>query len=346
MLGLQQPRSAQCVTGASFAQAILDALLDSIDNPLDIQNRAGGRPRQQGLVKPRTVVVVQESHQTRPDDNHKHAALRLAPHSRFLPFELALRVRHGLASHWSTSHTHIWSAVRYIAVPTESKPQVDTQPLTWTSDGSELNLFEAAQEPWSAQSVKRRCEAKALQPSKEGPASKKGKTKEARERFGRMDLVSLILAEGLLTPCQVMAYVQEKGSAVMQAFVVRQQRHLKEILQEATEWQGAKAKAAAELEADWAIVERRARQTCSCGADGCVWWAAAESFFAANAPSADRPGVDRELLAATLRSVIQHGPSKIHRVPCLLGPTNSGKSTLIDPVRGVWVRMEYSTSRS
>ena len=50
----------------------------------------------------------------------------------------------------------------------------------------------------------------------------------------------------------------------------------------------------------------------------------------------EAPGVDRQRLAACLRAVIQHGPAKTRRVPLLTGPSNTGKSTILDPVRCVF----------
>ena len=308
-------------------ETIRDALLDSISKPCETPAAGGGRPRKQGLVQARVLVVAKERHESRPDFNHFHAVVKVVPLTRFLPAKLALRARHGLASHWSTSHSQLWSALRYITMATERKQHVDAEPLVWTADGRPLNLFEASQAPWNAATLKKRREARALAPPEE-PACKKGKNSGTRERFGKMDLVSLILAESLTSPAQIMAYVQTKGSLVMQDFVSRQQRHLKEILAEAHDWAGAESTAAGEVETDWSIVQRLARQDCACGADGCSWWAAAEAFFAANAPGAGRAGVDRQLLAATLRAVIETGPSKINRVPCLLGPTNSEKHSV------------------
>ncbi len=57
-----------------------------------------------------------------------------------------------------------------------------------------------------------------------------------------------------------------------------------------------------------------------------AWWAAAEAFFQRN------PGLDRHLLAAALRKVIVEGPSKTARVPLLVGPSNAGKTTVLEPI--------------
>ena len=118
-------------------------------------------------------------------------------------------------------------------------------------------------------------------------------------------MAALVLAEGLATPNQVMAYVKAKGSAVMQSFVNKSQGRLKEFIEHARQWDGAEAGAAKERESDWNIIEQLARKTCACGNGGCAWWALAEDFFQNNGPGPWRIGVDRGLLAASLRSVIQ-----------------------------------------
>ena len=94
------------------------------------------------------LVVVKE------EPLHFHVALKLKGGSRFLPMKQALRNRSGFASHWSTSHTQFWSAVRYLVFTTDRKVTVDSEPLQWTKTGVLMNLYEEAQEPWNAQAIK------------------------------------------------------------------------------------------------------------------------------------------------------------------------------------------------
>lgn len=200
----------------------------------------------------------------------------------------------------------------------------------WTADGKELNLYEKSQEPWNADIIKRRREINAMRPAEPTDSGKKAK---AGERFGKPDLTALVVAERLQTPAQVMAYAQNNGSAQMHSWLQKQQRHLKSYIQEAYEWESAKSIATEELENDWVLIERLAKQTCDCGDEGCQWWAAAELFFENNKPCESNLGVDRRLLASCLRRVIEHGPSKVVRVPMIVGPSNAAKSTVLDPIR-------------
>ena len=110
-----------------------------------------------------------------------HAGLRFhkQKHSSN-PFKVVLRQRHGIATHWSTSHTEFHTNVMYLRKTTEHKPVVDPDPVVWTRDGRELNLFQECNEPfqakgWVANREKRLSE----------PMSKKQK-KLLRNLFGNL----------------------------------------------------------------------------------------------------------------------------------------------------------------
>ena len=57
-----------------------------------------------------------------------------------------------------------------------------------------------------------------------------------------------------------------------------------------------------------------------------------QGFFDANAETLSRTG-----LAAALRNILISGPSKTTRAPMIVGPTNSGKSTLVLPFDTLWI---------
>jgi len=314
---------------------VRDAVLDAVAHPVREGQVLGGRPS----TVPATVdklVVFQE------EPKHFHVALKLSVLSRFLPFARALRIRSGLASHWSHSHTQWWSAVRYGTFTTDRKPQVDEAPLVWVSNGRELNLYEESQEPWNAGALKRRREKAAVQAAgsaaREEAAGRaagsgvRAKKKVAGERFANVDFKALVLSESLTTPNAVMEYAQLKGSMAMINFVCRHQRQLKHLIGEAGEWARAPAAAAAERESDWELLHRLATGSCECSEGGvCAWLAAARAFFQRNAGT-----IDEERLAACLAKVIREGPGKLSRVPLLAGVTNAGKSTVLDPLDQVF----------
>ena len=144
-----EPGAAGLRDVAGFTrEQVKTALLDALANPAAPAGPSRGRPRA-APVQAEKLVVALEQHSER-DAVHYHVALKLAQKERFCHFKAALRSRAGLASHWSSTHTMFWSAVRYLTVPTNKKPAVDAEPLSWAADGKALNLYEEAQEPFNA----------------------------------------------------------------------------------------------------------------------------------------------------------------------------------------------------
>ena len=296
---------------------VRDAILDAVRNPA--ATRAGGWARAEPLDVEKMVVFLEEP-------LHFHVALKLTTKSAFMPLKLALRQRSSLASHWSTSHGMFYSAVRYGYIATERKPLVDASSIQWTRSGAVLNLFEESQEPWNAGVLKRRREEAAR-----CAAGMPEKKRREAGRFTKLDFMGVVVSSGLTTPAMVMEYMQSSGSDNMRAFATRHQRRLEEFIDDAQQWAGAPADAAADRESDWGLIQRKARQSCSCPGGLCQWWEAADDFLTRNAAS-----IDRKRLAACLAKVIAEGPSKTARVPMIIGPTNAVKSTLFNPIDDVF----------
>ena len=112
----------------------------------------------------------------------------------------------------------------------------------------------------------------------------------------------------------------------MQLFVHQNQRKLKDFLEDASEWDKAREAAVAERQTDWELVCQFASGACKFGGS-CTYTASANRIFSANI----RHGLSKEALAVSIRNIIINGPSKTTRVPLLVGPTNTGKTTLIAP---------------
>lgn len=306
-------RDPQNMTRQEVAQCVRLAF----DDPVAVAVQ-GGRPRSRTEPMVNKLVVFQEAHAD--DSKHFHVAVQLAQPRTWGAAKHTLRVRDYLACHFSSTHSQFWSAVRYGYVPTLSKPSVDEQPLSWSqlSGWNALDLFAQSQRPWNADIWKRRREEAERKAESEGKPQKK-------QRFSKLDLTALILSQGLKTQAAVLEYVQDHGTEQMQAFVHQRQRFLKDYLAEAVEWGSAREKAAAERQSDWETLCKAADCECAHGLD-CGYARASAAFFEANASS-----LSKVELAVALRNVLVAGPSKTTRTPMIVGPTNSGKSTLVLP---------------
>ena len=161
----------------------------------------------------RKVAVFQERHAS--GEPHFHAAVSLSRRMRWMPAKRTLRERDGLAAHFSATHSQFWSAVRYGFIGTLKKPNVDQTPYVWSSDGSWpcgaappgspgwSSLFEASQEPWCACAWKVRAQKGQKQAAERGAKA---------ERFTKLDLAAIVIANDLHTKADVMAYAQDLSS--------------------------------------------------------------------------------------------------------------------------------------
>lgn len=306
----------------------------AFDEPLPPEAGQPGRRRQrtEGIV--RKLVVFLEIHAD--GEIHFHVAVLLSGPFAWGPAKRTLRVRDGIPCHVSCSHTQLWSTIRYCFVPTLKKPNVDGSPWLWSEDGSWPAglaapnttawscLFEASQRPWNAYAWKARHEQVQLQ-KEAGQTSSKNEA-----RFRKLDLTAIILDKDFKTPASIMEYTQQHGTASMQVWVHQNQRKLKEFLADAIEWGEARKTAEGERQSDWELICQTASKVCPLG-DACPYARAASQFFKANSST-----LSRTRLAAALRDIIVAGPSKTRRTPMIVGPSNTGKSTMVAPFDDVF----------
>ena len=108
--------------------------------------------------------------------------------------------------------------------------------------------------------------------------------------------------------------------------MTKNQRRLENFIEDTQEWVGAKTDSVAEKMTEWEILCHAGGMACPHAPGVCPYAVAANEIFKHNAPV-----LSPKRLAASLRSAITNGPSKTCRVPFLVGPSNTGKSTLLYP---------------
>jgi len=217
-------RDLATLTRVELAEMIRDAF----ENPVNLVPSAGGRPRATDDPVVLIVVVVKETHAD--GSVHFHAVVKLSKKMRFKMAKATLQHRHKLASHWSCTHTQLWSAVRYVHIGSPRKPIVDSAPHQWTHNGRVLDLTERSQEPFNAPAWRGRrekAEAKAIVDEKPSPV------------FNKLDFNALVLSKHLHTKASLLAYVQEYASPAAKLYVARNQRRLVEHIEDAHDWADA-----------------------------------------------------------------------------------------------------------
>ena len=297
-------------------QDVCTMVRDAFDNPMAPPSGAG-RPRaagqQQSFVK--LVAVAQESHED--GSPHYHVVVRLSGRRRWALAKHTLMVRHHVPSHWSCTHSQLWSALRYITVATPKKLVVDQSVFVWSQDGHPVDLVALSQEPWTSSAWQKRREGREAKAAAEGAPA---------PAFNKLDFMALVLSKHLHTKASLLAYVQDFASHAAQLFISRNQRRLVSFIEDAQEWDEAKTESVVERMTDWEILCKAAGKPCEHALGACPYAVAASQIFQSNATV-----MSPRRLAAFLRSVICGGPSKTSRVPLLVGPSNTGKSTLLYP---------------
>lgn len=301
---------------ANFSRKqIAIAVRKAFNEPLPPQG-GGGRPRSstENIVK--KLVVFLEKHAD--GSTHYHVAVYLFVQARWEAVKRTLRDRDKLAAHFSCSHDGWWSVLRY-GTEFSKKDGVDDKPFSWLARGEVLDLFEEAQEPYQAPAWVARRQRNDIKAAKE----------EKKAVFTKLDFTSLVLAKELDSRAQVLRYVQQHGTVAMQMFVNVHQKHLNDFLEDAWEWKLAGSVAAKEDLTDWAVLCLAAEGECPYG-DDCRYRKVAHEILEKNVVN-----FSRQHLAQSIRKIINMGPCKEARVPFLVGPTNTGKSTLVDSVDDV-----------
>jgi len=307
-------------------KAVAEAVLNAFDDPIPLQANAAGRPRAPRVVDQPTsmgdlIVVYKELHDD--DTAHFHVVVKLVKTFRFKRAKQTLQMRHLLPSHFSCSHTLLWSAVRYGYIGTPKKPDVDESPWVGTpswagfaKDSATVDLFELSQEPFRPGSWRKRREEK----------DKEASRKAARTKFEKLDLTAIMMSKHLWSKDGLIAYAQDHGTAAMQRFVHNNQKQIGAFIKEGKEWASAKDNADFEAIDDWSLVNQAAEKACPHGESVCLYKKAVQEIFERNQAT-----LDWKQLAQALRAILSGGPSKTTPVPFLVGPSNSGKSTVVFP---------------
>ena len=104
---------------------LLTIVRGSFDDPVGVSG-SRGRPRKRDGSPVDLVVVVKEKHSD--GTPHFHFVVKLLWNMRFKQAKATMRERHALPSHWSCTHSKLYTALRYVAVATPKKPDILAPP--------------------------------------------------------------------------------------------------------------------------------------------------------------------------------------------------------------------------
>jgi hypothetical protein len=276
-------------------------------------------------------VIFREHHAAINDEAeglvHWHVALKATACFRFLPYKRALSVNHGLATHWSCSHTGYWSAVRYGYMPSAKKPQeeLDPTPYTWCRAGEHLPLFQVAQEPTTAAALQRRREHKVKESCSKG---------KPEPRPTEMDLYPLVVQQGFRNTAddhtaaeKLVQFLKNYGSPALVAFAFKNRSKLHDLIDDVWSWETVDDFLSHHGQTRLQLLERAAQMQCICNG---VWAQRTEMSLHMN-------GINpRSLFSDVLRS-LESGRREDVPVLVLMGRFGGeGKSFILSPLQNVY----------
>ena len=276
------------------------------------------------------LAVFRERHAATPGalgPYHWHVAVKGSRSFRFSPYKRALHLEHGLATHWSCSHTGYWSAVRYGFLPSTRKPQadLDPDPRTWARTGAHVPLFEASQEPVTAGALARRREKKVKD------ALAKGKPEP---RPTEMDLYAVIVKNGFRnTPddnnaaARLMAYLKTSATPALIAFAFKHRAKLPGLIDDVWSWE--KVEDFLEQRGKSRMDQFYAAAASPCICNG-LWFPRAMASMSSN-------GIVTEEFCKHILTLLRDGRRADIPVLVLMGRFGGeGKSFLLAPLRSVY----------
>ena len=312
------------------------AFLDVFANPVHVDGASERRGR--GSLTLERMVIFKELHA--PDEAgdervHYHVALLGSASFRFAAYKRALRMNHSLASHWSCTHEGYWSAVRYGVVPSPKKPEasLDPEPRAWARLGAHPPLFDSAQEPTTAQALKRRRETAVKTASEQG---------SSEPRAHEMDLYPIIVQAGIRNSPdkpwaakQLISHVKEFGSPALVRLAWSLRHRLPSIIDDVWQWETVEGEIAmlGESRADRFVAA--SREACVCQT---AWRQVAEWVLHLN-------GISIADFAADLWRSIRDGRREGIPVVTLVGRHGGeGKSFLLSPLKHIFGRDHVQVS--
>ena len=334
LITLPHPRALHSADGRALVaperftrEGIAQALRDAAAHPLHSEQWLRRHPQAHPeAVQIKMLTVFREYHTAVNGERghvHYHVAVLFHASVRFAPVKRALLWGHGLATHWSCSHSGYWSAVRYGRVQTPDKPQeaLDPAPFSWAAESPHPPIDQCVHEPTTASALDAR------RVRLEQAASGRGK---APPRVREIDVWPLVIASGVRVVAnskdaenRLIRYAKAHGSDAMNAFLFKNRHRLIAFIRDAWAWE--------EVDSVIEIAERPRtevmRRACSAGCQcGGAWLHYVGISFRANDIDA------KELCHYTLQA-LERGRHESVKAVVLLGRRGGeGKSLFFQPL--------------
>ena len=315
--------------GSLFKQDVLQKLLDALANPVYTNwwlVRGGGVPVSRAGVWREWHDFSGASRPTQ-GDVHDHGAVLGEQSFRYLPVKRALLQRHGLASHWSCTHTGHWSTVRYLALPSPSKPfnSLDHYPVLWAKHGFHPAVLDCCYEPVTA---------KALTAKRQKIVAEATEAGEAEPKVNDLDVWALVVRSGVRNTdddkrahLRLGAFAKQHCGEAMVHYLFRRRQQLPKMIDDIWQWENMESLAEQAGKSRIALLNAAGSSACVCNG---IWGRTVADSFVQN-------GINITELCHDVLDALHHGRSETLPVIVFAGQRGGeGKSVFFKPLRSVY----------
>ena len=312
--------------GSKTKAEVLACFLDACAHPDYANAWQGGHSR----VELDKAGLWREFHEERQQrDEHDHiAALAQKGHDfRYLPVKRALLLRHGIASHWSCTHTGYWSCVRYCAMASPKKPDgaIDKAPELWSRQGAHPPVIDCCYAPVTE---------RALTAKRQKMASAAAAAGKGEPKVNDLDVWALVVRSGVRNSeddqtahLQLAAYAKEHCGEAMVQYLFRRRHVLRKMIDDIWEWENVEQALAVARRTRLDALTAAEQAPCVCQGE---WTAFVRSSLWQN-------GIRASELCYDILDALTRGRSETTPVIVLGGRQGGeGKSCFLKPLHSVY----------
>ncbi len=326
------PRQTHSSTGevlvapSSMAkEELLQKLLHAFENPMYANHwQAHG-----SILVDKTGVWF-EHHQADANGQrfqHGHSPVLGVNTFRYLPVKRALLQRHGLASHWSVTHTGYWSTVRYLAMASPTKPleSLDHHPVLWARCGQHPPVQDCCYEPVTA---------RALNAKRQKLVQAAAQAGEAEPKINDLDVWALVVRAGVRNTAddrrahlQLASFAKQHCGEAMVHYLFRRRHQLPGLIDDIWQWENVEQLAHEAQLTRLQSLQAAAQGPCVCGK---AWLNFVVSSFLQN-------GINIAELCHDVLDALTRGRSETTPVIVLAGRLGGeGKSVFLKALRSIF----------
>ena len=334
LVTLPHPRNGTAVSGRSLVapgtmtrEQILRAFLDSCAKPMYIDPKSRANPQPAPVQLTGVFRELHAANELGVAEPHDHLPVKAGRDFMYLPVKRALLERHGLASHWSGTHTGYWSPVRYLYFPSPKKPaaSLDNAYVLWPQDHPRLD--DCCHEPTTAAAL----EARRVKTDKNAAAAGK-----PAARITEVDVWPIVVRNNIRNTHddmngarKLMAWAVDHASVPMRDFLFKHRSRLNALIDDIWKWENVKGDLAVARLNRIQALQAAAQRPCLCRGP-CQWTHYVLESFRAN-------GIDAAELCGTILNVLASGRCESVPVVVLAGARGGeGKSLFLKALFSVF----------